>query len=73
MNECIFSLTEEERKQLNDAYLNHVLASGDSVEDAKRKCPKHWAKFVFFSPPRSGIVYKGVQCNCGFEYSIITK
>lgn len=65
----LMSFSEEEVKDLNNKYASHCAMIADEMtEDAKRKIPKHWAKFVIFSPPRSGVILKGVQCACGFEH-----
>ena len=64
----LMSFSEEEVEDLNNEYASHCALVIDEIhEDAKRKIPKHWAKFVIFSPPHSGVVLKGVQCTCGFE------
>lgn len=64
-----FCLTDKESEFLNQKYSQHLGNFREEIS-GKYKIPKHWAKFVFYSPPRSGQIFKGIQCSCGFELII---
>ena len=59
-----FSFTNEEVKEFEEAFNLHVRCDNTGEE----KIPRHWMKFTIFSPPRSGHIYKGFECSCGYEF-----
>ena len=64
-----YSFTKEDLDTCSQAFRVHVAQCGGN--DGRYKMPKHWMKFTIYSPPRSGRLYKGFQCNCGWEFYLI--
>ena len=64
----IYAFTNEELTHFSEVFRNHVSSCGDDGNSGRYKIPKHWMRFVIFSQPRSGKLYKGIQCQCGFEW-----
>ena len=63
----IYSLfSKNESKKIDDWFINHIKEKGGN--DGKNKMPEHWVKVTYFSPPRSGKIYRGVECRCGECY-----
>lgn len=62
----VYSFSNEELDELSKVYRGHVALQGGNT--GREKNPKHWLKFIMFSPPRSGRLYKGFVCNCGYEF-----
>ena len=62
----VYSFSREELDELSKEFRAHVDLQGGNT--GREKCPKHWMKFIIFSPPRSGMLYKGFVCNCGYEF-----
>lgn len=61
-----YGFSKEELDELSKEFRTHVDLQGGNT--GREKMPKHWLKFVIFSPPRSGKLYKGFVCNCGYEF-----
>ena len=61
-------MSDEELKEINNSFQAHILASDPLDNSGFYKVPRHWMKIQIFSPPRSGVMYKGFVCNCGFEF-----
>ena len=61
-----YGFSKEELDELSKEFRAHVDLQGGNT--GREKCPKHWMKFIIFSPPRSGMLYKGFVCNCGYEF-----
>lgn len=66
MDTDILSFSQKDLNKLDEIYQNHVKSCGNDC--GLYKMPKHWPKFTVFSPPRSGKLYKGIICHCGFEW-----
>lgn len=62
----LYSFSKEELDFLTDMYQLHLKECGGNT--GREKMPKHWIKLTMFSPPRAGRFYKGINCNCGWEF-----
>ena len=62
-----YSFTEGEISRFSKAFKTHLETCGDDGNSGRYKIPKHWMKFVAYIPPRSGILYKGIECPCGWS------
>lgn len=65
MDNEVLTFTPEEMEKISKDFLQHIKNNPD---DGRCKMPKHWMKITTFSPPRSGYIYKGYQCACGYEF-----
>jgi hypothetical protein len=61
----VYGFTDEEMAEISKDYQLHT---HNNPDDGRNKMPRHWLKLMIFSPPRSGCLYKGYQCNCGYEF-----
>ena len=66
-----YYLTDDELNEINHSFKSHLSAQNSLDNSGFYKVPRHWIKIQIFSPPRSGVMYKGFVCNCGFEFYLM--
>ena len=71
MLDDVYSFTKEELEVLSKDFQQHIKQHGGN--SGRYKIPKHWMKMVIFAPPRAGVLYKGYECACGYEFYLRRK
>lgn len=66
-----YSFTDQELSRFSKAFETHLKTCGDDGNSGRHKMPKHWMKFVIYTPPRSGFLHKGIECPCGWSCSCL--